>query len=106
VVVRGTGAGNAHPARHHTTPTALPTQPPTTRAGYDPSRYKDSLIDDRLMEATPAQIAAEEARSKRIARSEDEREAEAEARRAAAKEAARRSTSGGRRKGAAALIDE
>jgi hypothetical protein len=79
----------------------------TTRAGYDPSRYRDAQYDDRLMEATPAQIAAEEARSRRAGRSEDEREAEAEARRAAAKAAKKAAARGGaRRQGPAALFDD
>jgi len=48
-----------------------------------------------MMEASAADIAKEEARSRRIGRTEDEREAEAEARRLAAKEAKKRKRKGG-----------
>jgi hypothetical protein len=48
-----------------------------------------------MMEASAAEIAKEEARSRRIAKTEDEREAEAEARRVAAKEAKKRKRTGG-----------
>lgn len=48
-----------------------------------------------MMETSAADIAKEEARSRRIARTEDEREAEAEARRMAAKEAKKRKRKGG-----------
>lgn len=74
---------------HHHHPTTTP--PPS---GYDPSKYRD-FGDDRSMEASAAEIAREEARSRRIAKTEDEREAEAEARRAAAKEAKKRKRKGG-----------
>lgn len=71
------------------------------RAGYDPTKYRDAG-DDRMMEASAADIAKEEARSRRIAKTEDEREAEAEARRLAAKEAKRR----GKSKGSGAFFDD
>lgn len=69
-------------------------------AGYDPSKYRDDG-DDRMMQASAAEIAKEEARAKRIAKAEDEREAEAEARRLAAKEAKKR-----KRKGAGSFFDD
>lgn len=80
------------------------TNTPATPPGYDPSKYRDSAADDRSMEASAADIAREEARSRRIAKTEDEREAEAEARRAAAKEAKRAASK--KRKGAGGYFDD
>eukprot|EP00775_Hariotina_reticulata_P006415 gene6415-6646_t len=72
--------------------------------GYDPSRYKDNMFDDRKMEASAAEIAAEERRSARMGRAEDEREAEEEARRATAK--ADKKEKRTRKRGTAALFDD
>lgn len=70
-------------------------------SGYDPRKYQEGFWDDRKMEASAAEIAAEERRSSRLGKAEDEKEAEAEARRAAAKEAKR-----SKKRGAAALFDD
>ncbi|KAK9806070.1 hypothetical protein WJX72_000097 [[Myrmecia] bisecta] len=45
--------------------------------GYDPSKFKDERVDDRSMEASYAQILAEERRSARMGR-DDDAKAEAE----------------------------
>lgn len=48
---------------------------------YNPSKYRDELYDDRKMEAGYDEILAEERRSMRLGRQEDELEEEAEFRR-------------------------
>lgn len=73
----------------------------SSATGYDPRKYQDSFWDDRKMEASAAEIAAEERRSARLGKAEDEKEAEAEARRLAVKEAKR-----SKKRGAAALFDD
>ncbi|KXZ50048.1 hypothetical protein GPECTOR_18g29 [Gonium pectorale] len=49
--------------------------------GYDPSRYRDDPFDDRTMEASWRQVEAEEKRSERMGRMEDELAEEEEERR-------------------------
>jgi hypothetical protein len=53
--------------------------------GYDPSRYADDWGDDRRMEASWEQLQAEERRSARMGRLEDQAAEEEEARRLKAK---------------------
>ncbi|GLI65041.1 hypothetical protein VaNZ11_008454 [Volvox africanus] len=48
--------------------------------GYDPSRYQDDPFDDRMMEASWRQVVAEEKRSERMGRLEDEMAEEEEER--------------------------
>jgi F0F1-type ATP synthase membrane subunit b/b' len=62
------------------------------------------MFDDRKMEASAADIAAEERRSARMGRAEDEREAEEEARRSMAK--AEKKDKRQRKRGTAALFDD
>lgn len=59
-------------------------------SGYDPSRYKDDWGDDRMMEASWAQVQAEEKRSARAGREEDIREEMEELKRLKTKAAKKR----------------
>ncbi|GFR48717.1 hypothetical protein Agub_g10674, partial [Astrephomene gubernaculifera] len=49
--------------------------------GYDPSRYRDENFDDRTMEASWRQVVAEEKRSERMGRLEDDMAEQEEERR-------------------------